>query len=997
MKTVTQAFLDAQAAGTIQYFFQVNMYRRYWDSGTSKYIYETQPIDIKPFLLSKSNINWQLDTEGLNKWTVSNIQITLKNDLGEFNEGSGKYFDSTYGRFKTKIEILIGYVLPDETTETVYAFTGIIASDVTNDHANKSITISLSGKEIQLSLADAENVSQTVTGETVGTGALSKEFYTQSQNVMSVQAVYIDGVLQSSGYAISNLYQTRYGGKVTFATAPALSSVITIDYMHGNNQIVAGEQLGTGALNSDFYTNYKGVGFIDAVYIDGEKLTALDYTVNNLNDKDNYAKISFPFGIGIGQVVKVDYRHWYKNIAIETVIGYLLDEAGFPPADRTIGAIDVGSLLKYQIWDTKTDWDAQTSTRNVNTTAKIGSVTVANENFVTDIEENIGVAVAGSYPNQAASIAVLDCANKYECVELPEAASPSWYKFGLFPYNEEISPAGILHISALPSGHIYYSRTLESLKSTKTRLKLELSAATENAYFTFANGLGNVRFKYVSGEWKLYYGDAYGLSVGTGITSLNWGTYHTVEMNSSEMSRNVRIEFDGVQIASFEVASFAWGSVVFGLWNDDASATCQAWVDYVYYDAISKFESILTFDGINLGVDSPIIANLGTILRTWTDPADGSTLTIQSRTSGASDFSSDCDIWRDVSFSGNVGTVSANTVSKRHLQLRAILYAAVATSPILTRLVMPAHMLTDVIDCGANLDVYNSLAMISNLSNGLIKLYSATSANGTDFDVEMDVVAGVIASTKRRYMTLHTSLYLTSDGTALELQKLTLSYKIISLLVAMADFSGMTVQGAIEEYARLMNYELGVDAAGKYFFRAKNADATIDMELSGNNNTIQSIDNDAAGWESIFNKVKVSVGKFVSLITPDTEGAAVPHSITKYGTRALEIDGSSIAIDDDLDLASSLARIYYDRYSTAKRSLRLNCKMIPQLELSDTVNINFKPSWAWFLGDSRAWLGKPDIFLFNANMLPVSNLVASVVGLELDLNEWVLYITVREI
>ena len=74
------------------------MYRRSWNG--SAYAYELTPVDLKPYLKDGGigNISWQLDTEDLNVWRVSNVQLELKNEHGEFNEGSGVFFNSNPAR-----------------------------------------------------------------------------------------------------------------------------------------------------------------------------------------------------------------------------------------------------------------------------------------------------------------------------------------------------------------------------------------------------------------------------------------------------------------------------------------------------------------------------------------------------------------------------------------------------------------------------------------------------------------------------------------------------------------------------------------------------------------------------------------------------------------------------------------------------------------------------------------------------------------------------------
>jgi hypothetical protein len=1011
MKTVSQAFLDAQAANLITYYYEIKMFRRYWDSVTQSYLYEETGTDIKPYFFNMSNINWQLDTEALNVWRVSNVQLELKNDYGQFNEGSGQFFNSTYQRFKTKIEIKIGYILPDETNEIVYAFTGLIVDDVLNNQESQTVTIPLSGKEILTALTSAEDVSIAVTGETLGTGALIKEFYTMNQNVLSVQKVYINGVEQTltTHYSVSNLYQTRYGALITFVTAPALTDIITCDYTWGNNQIAVGEQIGTGSLNATFQTDNKGVGVIDAVYIDGEELSSIDYTVNDLNDKDNFAKINFPVGVGAGQVVTCDYHHWHKNIAIETMLGYLLDAAGFPSTDRTIGSIDVGAFLKYEIWDNKGNWDGMTLSRNCDTGTNIGSLMMKNENLVTDIASNVRVSVSGTFPEQSASMGAFDYANKYECNEAPEAATPAWTSDDDPIIGWDIhSVDGIAEIVSRRTNGSWWDSIMFYIdcnigRSFKARLKLKTDTATNNGGYakivfsvtSAGPGTEGVTISYENGKWWLYL-SIFEAGIDLGITDKEWADFHTVEYVYNAEEGKVLLLWDGVVLSSGTNHAVMYSTCIqIAIMNPDDHV--YLYLDYLYWDTATSNQSSIISSALDLGTTSPSRNGLGTLLKSCTIPTDGSKITFKAQTSGTPDFASDNDAWRDVVWVGDVGTISSSTVMKRYIRWTAIWYRKELVSPVLNYLSFPAHAVTDVIDCGTNLDVYNAFSIFKQDFDGAIKVYSQTSADGSTWDAEAEVIAGVIASTKRRYIRFRDVMYFTAIGDSPKVQKQYFTYKITSLLIAMADFSGMTVQSAIEEFAKLLDYEIGVDADGKYFFRAKNVSTDVDMQLSDSTN-ILSIDNDNGGWERIFNKIRVSIGKFNSLMSPDTQGEAVPHSITKYGTRELSIDTSGIEVDDNLDLSSGLVEVYYDRYHLPKRQIRLKCKMLPQLELSDTVNVNWLAlSWYWFWGDSRAYWGKPDIFYIGNEMLPISNLLSNIVGLELDLNAWELYIVIREI
>jgi len=1007
MKTVTAEFLAAQAQNNIQYYYEINLFRRYWDTGTSAYVWETAPTDIKPYMAAKSNIAWQLDTEGLNVWRVSNVQLEIKNDGGEWDELQGLFADP-YVRYMSRIEIKIGYVLEDDTHESVYSFTGLIVDDIASNSKNQTIVISLSGKEKLLTLTSAEDVCNVVAGETLGTGALNKKYFTQKPLTLSVDAVYVNGSLVSSStYDVGEIYNTFHGASITFHTAPTLGAVITCDYTYGNNQKVLIEQIGTSELNADFETANFGVGFIDKVYVDGsELLPEIDYIVSNLNSVGMPARITLPYGAGAGQVITCDYRHWYKDVAMETLIGYLLDAAGFPAGDRSIGTINLDAFKSYKIWDNRTEFESMdTLSRNVDTTSLLGSVKVKPENFVSDIATNLNGTVSGAYPSQALHIITPPAyAHTYDAAAVPDSSSPAWsvdsWTNATLPsarHTREINPAGVLHLKVLwaltagNSGVIYSCATDNACKTVKFSVKMGAYSGA-SAYIL----VGGVTFYRSGSQWVAVLPG--GSAVNVGEAGGGWANYHTFEVFVNPAEGYSALYMDG-SLLSTAGGSACIAYIIVTNGTDNGSAYVEFWLDYFYWDALELNKAIVTSAVLDLG---GVTNNFGTIVRTWT-PANGDdTCVMQTQTSTHADFSTGNDSWCTVVFSGNVGTIDASTTANRYLRWIITMRKVVLTGdPTLTAVWLPAH-LYDKFDCGINLNEYDKLVASFQNNNGLVKRFTQTSVDNTTWGSESEVTTDLVPSTQQRYIAFRTVLYVTAIGSSPVLYSEVFSYTLASLNVALADFSGMMIQDAIEAFAQFIDYEIGVGSDGKYFFRAKNTSLIVDMELSDKTNII-SIDNDVAGWYRIKNKIKAVMGKFTSIITPATEGDTEPTSSTKYGARELTIENSGISINvgDNLDLATILARMYYNLYKNPKRELRLLCKMLPQLELSDTVQVNYNvPAWYWRLGDPTKFLGRPGTIFFSKSIVPpvfTYNLITNVVGLELDINTFRLYVSVREI
>ena len=169
------------------------------------------------------------------------------------------------------------------------------------------------------------------------------------------------------------------------------------------------------------------------------------------------------------------------------------------------------------------------------------------------------------------------------------------------------------------------------------------------------------------------------------------------------------------------------------------------------------------------------------------------------------------------------------------------------------------------------------------------------------------------------------------------------------------------------------------------------------MTLSSSTNIIN-VDNFSSGWARIKNKIIATWGAFIRTVSSITEGDASPTSIEKYGTQELSISSTNIEIDADLDAATGLAYLYYSRYSTPKKMCRIITKMLPQLELGDTVTVNYKTeAWLWWWGKTDAWWGDGNLFYFDETSLAIYNIKMTVVGVEYDLTNWRMNIDVREI
>jgi hypothetical protein len=241
MKTITQDFLDTQNKTSPACTRRVYFKRRYWVESSKSYVWEGSWTEIPGDMVqSVSAINWQLDTQNLNEFKLSNVTLTLDNLHNEWKAdnpyghfGGDSASPRGYESFWMKFKVAAGMNYLDDTEELLTLFTGL-ATEYTQDSHSGAMQISLHGLEALLENADAERVSTTVTEETVGTGdGVTKDFTTAHTGVGLIDLVSVAGATKKAGvdFTLSQFNDTTVGGKVSFIAAPA-SGTIRVSYRY---------------------------------------------------------------------------------------------------------------------------------------------------------------------------------------------------------------------------------------------------------------------------------------------------------------------------------------------------------------------------------------------------------------------------------------------------------------------------------------------------------------------------------------------------------------------------------------------------------------------------------------------------------------------------------------------------------------------------------------------------------------------------------------------
>ncbi len=235
MKTVTQDFKDVQTSVAPACQRRVYFKRRYWVESSKSYTWESGWTQLAPEKVqSVSSINWQLDTQNLNEFKLSNVTLIVDNLHNQWKaDNPYGYFGGDaasprgYESFWMKFKVAAGVNYLDDTEELVTLFTGL-ATEYTQDSVSGGMQISLHGLEALLENADAERVSTLVTEETIGTGdGSTKDFTTAHTGVGVVDLVSVAGATKKAGvdFNLGQFNDTTVGAKISFVAAPASGTI----------------------------------------------------------------------------------------------------------------------------------------------------------------------------------------------------------------------------------------------------------------------------------------------------------------------------------------------------------------------------------------------------------------------------------------------------------------------------------------------------------------------------------------------------------------------------------------------------------------------------------------------------------------------------------------------------------------------------------------------------------------------------------------------------
>lgn len=287
------------------------------------------------------------------------------------------------------------------------------------------------------------------------------------------------------------------------------------------------------------------------------------------------------------------------------------------------------------------------------------------------------------------------------------------------------------------------------------------------------------------------------------------------------------------------------------------------------------------------------------------------------------------------------------------------------------------------------------------LNNGTIRYYVASHAAPGEAYADGEFVEATpqIMADLYRYFKIRVTITPATDAFFSPHCELVRAWFTTSeIFLALANFTGMSCHTAIQKLAKLCNYEWGFDGSGNFFFRSKDASTTPDFYLDQKD--VVRINSVKPGWNEVLNVAKISYAQYYyrqydSSSTPEDS----PTSQDIYGDRIKTDTASDFLLANDADLASGAAQVIHEDNYRARLRVSATFRMIPHMELSDTIQLNYTDdplNKDYIFGDRLQKMGA-GFFGEAGNDMLFRNKLFKVVALNKDKDNETMDLTLEEI
>lgn len=882
MKIVSNEYKAAQKSNLIHPVRKIELFRRFSDGSG----WETSPIDVTSELVNLDRLSWKLDTDALNEFKASNIRLEAENCDRQWDKGSSLRF-AGFLRFHSKIRISLGLKIGN-VDEIFPAWTGVI-EDVLEDSDEPIVQLELKSADQILEDADANKAAVQVTNELLGIG---------------------DGI------------------------------------------------------RSEFELSQTPVGEVKEVRVAGEVMRpGTRWSVSNLNDPQKKAIVKFEtVQPESGTEVRADYVVWKRDRQIHDVANDLLDSVPQvqkllvetvhfdPPAQREILHTHIGDFAPYSLHratlipeDEPPEGDGQLTIDAYDSETKWQTaIDVSRINF-----RRIKGGIHPLWTSQYEA----DYAPSEEKAIVEGDYTFPWSE--LLPTGSSASLADSIRTITHNAGADYmlYNQVEEfglsrcicarirftSLPGTVTLGTRVGQSPFLGAQIEFINVFQvRVRSATVSASYFVNLSQFHVFRLALTLTSVSSGTW--------------ALFIDGVQVLSGALGTLAGGTTGVRL-QSSTFATNTFYIDYLRYNGVSPNpvtgHLVLKVDyGVQLSglTTFGVINTLGPFFAELQGMASGSQF-FYSWSADDITYSSETSVPN----SGNVGDWT-NVHSPRYVKFRIVITDTLESLPYgIKRLWLPAIATSAPIDGGTGIvswdkwkagvlqndgNVKRFTAVATSLAPSGYSFHQALGPDDTIISDDLSVSQGFGMPPKMVFITLMNTAGINPPMHGLSI--ITLITK--DVLITMANFSSRSVLNVIKELAKIADFEIGLDGEGKFFFRNKSFSSSPVMTLDGSN--VEKVNSISTGWDRIYNSVRASFGQFVKAADSLTENEPAPTSNQRFGIRPLSIGGGSLIFQTDVDLATVMAKRYFNRYKEPKQRVTLTARFMPELELGDRVGFN---------------------------------------------------------
>lgn len=175
----------------------------------------------------------------------------------------------------------------------------------------------------------------------------------------------------------------------------------------------------------------------------------------------------------------------------------------------------------------------------------------------------------------------------------------------------------------------------------------------------------------------------------------------------------------------------------------------------------------------------------------------------------------------------------------------------------------------------------------------------------------------------------------TAPNNGFDIKNPTTYYLAQNLFLRLVNLSGLTVLGALQDFALISGYEFGVDRQGVFFFRPRVSSTTPTYELD--HDEIAKVETVKKNLSDFFTKLTLTFAQVPLEFYANT--GTRPTLVDKYGIINKEIDKPDIVNYDNPELAQAIGPQLLETYSLLPNIIQATGKLNLALELGDIVNL----------------------------------------------------------